>query len=370
MKGEHFVDQESKSVSIDAIVRNPKLMPRLRREESRVALFVELIQAGIDVGPININQNYELLDGDHRLAAYEILKVKTILAIVINTANEHEAFRIAANLNAKHGLPYTNKDRQQQAIILYTTWPGKDKPTDNDIIELSRGIGCSRAQFWRYISGHINPRGKKEEYENKYDLNKSTKENAKALGVSTSYAHKIKTAKTSKISHSHMREGNLQQNEGETEATVIKSIEVDTAPQTRQQADETLTAVKIAAETPHTTLNESVQSLRELANDVLGDTVAEIEKTGLSSEAREEQLGKICAWAKQVSELITPEIVDMIVVLSQVLKGDARRTLMIALKPVLDPMAALREKIVTDNVDRVLRMQSSLNHSTSTPPLA
>ena len=327
MQGENNTERTPKNVNFDSITRNPKLMPRLRRDETRVALFVDLIQAGIDIEPIIINQNYELLDGDHRLAAYEKLSIKTIKVIVIHTANEHEAFRIATRLNSKHGLPYTNKDRQQQAIFLYTTWPGENKPVESDIIELAREIGSSRTAFFRYISPLLKPKGKIEDKTPYYDLGKSLKENAESMGISTSYAHKIKAKK---ISLSQVGVGNTQHNQPDPDEPVVKSMELDTAPQTRQQADATLSAVKEAAETPNTTLNESIQSFHELVHDAINDKVVDIESHGLSQEAFEEVLNAAQAMNDAILAAATEELLDKIQAYARVATGERRKELLAA----------------------------------------
>jgi hypothetical protein len=108
--------KDIKKVSIKDILKDSRFQVRLKLDEGTVGRYLAVYKSGITMPPIKlakVNGTLLLVDGWHRLAAFELLNEShTIDAEIIETT-ETEAFWLAAEANLQHGLPLKTSEIRQ-----------------------------------------------------------------------------------------------------------------------------------------------------------------------------------------------------------------------------------------------------------------
>jgi len=92
-----------------------ELYPRENENPEKIKEYAENIER---LPPITINQNNILIDGFHRLKAHH-LRMKTEIEVVIELCDDDKILMRAIELNAKHGLQLSNKDKKRLAIQMF-----------------------------------------------------------------------------------------------------------------------------------------------------------------------------------------------------------------------------------------------------------
>lgn len=109
---------------LDRVVYREDLYPRVEPDTATIQRYA----ANLDMlPPIEVNQEYILIDGFHRWTAHQKAKVDTIKAIVTTTESDIQLYALAIERNAAHGLQLSDADKRSSAIVLYNSGKGLTK---------------------------------------------------------------------------------------------------------------------------------------------------------------------------------------------------------------------------------------------------
>lgn len=101
------------NLKISDVVFRKDLYPRFKPNPQVIQTYSENLD---QLPPIEVNQNNILIDGYHRLKAYETAGTEEIPCMVIETESEEELFRLSVEKNAKHGLQLKSEEKKSLAI--------------------------------------------------------------------------------------------------------------------------------------------------------------------------------------------------------------------------------------------------------------
>lgn len=107
-------------VSIADIIEDPKLMMRVKLDETIIKLFLEALKNGIEFPPIElmeVEKRLLLADGWHRIEAHRRHKLKKIKSHV-SLGTWQEAVLAAVRANAYSPLRRSNKDKEKCVLAL------------------------------------------------------------------------------------------------------------------------------------------------------------------------------------------------------------------------------------------------------------
>jgi hypothetical protein len=141
-------DSFRRSVPLADIRRDAGIQPRTRLNDETVAAYADLIREGeVHFPPVVIfydGSEYLLADGFHRVTAVEQAGENEVFAEIRHGTRE-DAIRYACGANSTHGLPLTNKDKNQvvhRMLIIEDSKPGEQRLSERDI---ARHCGVSQA---------------------------------------------------------------------------------------------------------------------------------------------------------------------------------------------------------------------------------
>jgi len=110
-------------IKIDSIIFDSSIYPRDLEQhpetEAEIERFADLIMEGAQFPPVEVDQKCRLLDGYKRWKAHLRARRKEIEVIFCPVSSDYEAFLIACERNAKHGMQFTHQERKTAAIRLY-----------------------------------------------------------------------------------------------------------------------------------------------------------------------------------------------------------------------------------------------------------
>ena len=96
-------------LKLNTVVIRDDLYPRLKTNPRLVEAYSENVDV---LPPIEVNQHNHLIDGRHRLTAYEMAGLEYIPVLVTETQNDGHLLRLACQRNASHGEQLSNADKQ------------------------------------------------------------------------------------------------------------------------------------------------------------------------------------------------------------------------------------------------------------------
>jgi hypothetical protein len=108
-------------LKISEIVIESKLYPRMEVDSETSKRYAEAMESGADFPPITVaerNKKYYLVDGKHRLDAYEINKKDIVDVEVLIGLTEKEIFIESVKRNIGHGRPFSEEDINEIKITL------------------------------------------------------------------------------------------------------------------------------------------------------------------------------------------------------------------------------------------------------------
>ena len=105
---------------ISEIIYRQDLYPRFKPNPAKIQEYAENLDR---LPPIEIDQHNILIDGYHRLKAYETEKREEIPVQVIQVQSEAELERLAVAHNATHGLQLTQDEKKAYAIKWWDVIP-------------------------------------------------------------------------------------------------------------------------------------------------------------------------------------------------------------------------------------------------------
>ena len=87
--------------------------------ESRVEEFVQILQGGGKLPPLEITPNNELIEGRHRLQAHTRIGTKKVECVVVNKKDRSDLILHALKANLGGPLPPTPQDLEHTIILLF-----------------------------------------------------------------------------------------------------------------------------------------------------------------------------------------------------------------------------------------------------------
>ena len=118
------MNNEIRNIPISDVKISEHLYPRIAHDPKLVENYATVIDK---LPPIEINQNYKLIDGKHRLLAHRTVKHDTIEAIITETESDAELLKLAVKRNASHGMQLNAKDKKSIALKMYVGTTGKER---------------------------------------------------------------------------------------------------------------------------------------------------------------------------------------------------------------------------------------------------
>lgn len=137
------MSNQTVTLPISDVVFRDDLYPRIEPDPQTIQRYAEDVDV---LPPIEVNQHNWLIDGYHRLTAYQTAKRETITATVTPTTTEREFLRLAIERNAKHGLQLADRDKRQMAILLYGGGTGDEKSA------IAKTLSVSERMVSTYLS--------------------------------------------------------------------------------------------------------------------------------------------------------------------------------------------------------------------------
>lgn len=118
------VSENIAKIKIDSIIFDPSIYPRDLGQhpetEAEIDRFADLLMEGVSFPPVEVDQKCRLLDGYKRWKAHLKARRKEIAVIFCPVDSDYEAFLIACERNARHGMQFTRQERKAAAMRLYT----------------------------------------------------------------------------------------------------------------------------------------------------------------------------------------------------------------------------------------------------------
>jgi len=112
------------TIKIADIKLREDLYPRIEKSPQTIQKYAEVLEV---LPPIEINQNNELIDGWHRLMAYQKNGETEIPVIITQTKSDTELLELAIERNAKFGLQLSQDDKMSLARRIYHATTPKDR---------------------------------------------------------------------------------------------------------------------------------------------------------------------------------------------------------------------------------------------------
>lgn len=129
----------SETLNVGDVVYREDLYPRIKHDPSLVQRYAVNIE---QLPPIEVNQHNILIDGWHRWTAHKTADIKTIQAVITETATENELFALSIKRNAAHGWQMDDSSKQKAAIRLYAAGSGLSKEDIADVLSVTlRSVG-------------------------------------------------------------------------------------------------------------------------------------------------------------------------------------------------------------------------------------
>src|SRR5262249_32826407 len=133
-----------KKMLIADLVFAPAVYPRRHLDEGRVAVLIDLLEAGVVLPPIRVQRGTDIiLNGEHRVEAYKRPGRAEILVEEVDVADE-DLLAYACQQDVAAALPYTQEDRRDVARRLYAA--GKGIAIIVDLVK------CPRQTVRRWLS--------------------------------------------------------------------------------------------------------------------------------------------------------------------------------------------------------------------------
>ncbi len=126
-----IINNELQKIKLDDIVFRKDLYPRLEASPAKIQEYAEHIDR---LPPIEIDQHNILIDGYHRLKAYETVKIDEIDCVITEVESEAQLEQLAVKRNAVYGQQLTQKEKSTYAV---KWWDNLDKQDILDTLSIS-----------------------------------------------------------------------------------------------------------------------------------------------------------------------------------------------------------------------------------------
>ncbi len=102
----------------DIVTLQKNLFVRQELNEDHALYLAELLENGMELPPIEITKDRIIIDGRHRIEAYELLNRKQIPAMVVDLQDEADLISRAYRSNMGGSLPPTPQDTEHTVSLL------------------------------------------------------------------------------------------------------------------------------------------------------------------------------------------------------------------------------------------------------------
>ncbi|MBN2093879.1 MAG: ParB N-terminal domain-containing protein [Candidatus Zambryskibacteria bacterium] len=97
---------------------NTNLFVREELDQDHVLYLAELIQNGVALPPIEITKDYDVVEGRHRIEAFELNSIKNVEAKILSFSSDSEMIGYAYKSNAGGHKPPTTADTEHTVALL------------------------------------------------------------------------------------------------------------------------------------------------------------------------------------------------------------------------------------------------------------
>ena len=167
-------------ISLDQIVWDPKVYPRMKWSTATIERYAEALEAGDEFPPLVLEEGTNrLLDGKHRLEAYKKVEMAEVPVEWHTVPEGMSAKYYAATLSAAHGDRLSYTDLKALAEEEFTANPSMSAA------DWGRRLGVPERTVQRWVS-HITDRWRRSreiQIWHLYQLGWTQEEIAKKLGV-------------------------------------------------------------------------------------------------------------------------------------------------------------------------------------------
>lgn len=139
------MELNEKTIKVNEVVFQNDLYPRSAKLPEVVQQYAEDISV---LPPIEVNQDYVLIDGWNRWTAHQKMGVKEIRVFVTETSSDLELFELAAERNSKHGRQLTFKEKEDVARRIYHTTPYRERSKTKERLALSLKVSERTVGRW------------------------------------------------------------------------------------------------------------------------------------------------------------------------------------------------------------------------------
>ena len=110
--------KEKKVVTVELKALKLNLFVRKALNQDHVLYLAELLENGVDLGPLKITPNNEIVDGRHRFEALQFLNRTDAQAEIIDVRDEADIIAVAYKANVGGSLPPTQEDTEHTIMLL------------------------------------------------------------------------------------------------------------------------------------------------------------------------------------------------------------------------------------------------------------
>lgn len=120
------------------------LFVRKELDQDRVLYLAELLENGVVLDPIEITSERMVIDGRHRIEAYQLLNKRVIEAKIVEVADEIDLIAKAYKANVGGALPPSSQDTEHTVVLLLERGEPKNK--------IGKLLGLPMGMARRYIN--------------------------------------------------------------------------------------------------------------------------------------------------------------------------------------------------------------------------
>lgn len=123
----HGLTYELRNIKVSQVDRATSLRNQARigapLNDDQVVMYGSAMESGDEFPPIVVYQrpekkDYVVIDGNHRVAAYDVIGQEKLNAYVVEKPSDAQITVLTFEANTRHGLPTSIEERVRQAIVL------------------------------------------------------------------------------------------------------------------------------------------------------------------------------------------------------------------------------------------------------------
>lgn len=173
------------TIKLSDVVFDSSIYPRERASEEVIKRYVEALEAGTQFPPIKLDQRNRLIDGKHRLTAFERADRQEIAFVAESYASDEDAYRAACRENSGHGQQMNRSERYKATLRMFEVG---DEIKD---ISLTLGVPERTVRNWTEKLREVAELQRNEVIERMLREDATQKEIGEALGLDQASVSRI-----------------------------------------------------------------------------------------------------------------------------------------------------------------------------------